>query len=179
MAQLPLLQQYPTLAPLLRTSNISVEAWSDSRLSTDKYGQMQKRSYAALTLRNRIISNGWSLVVLRLMLEAAKEAGVIFDPIRETADTLRLPKELLPLCEKALAMGSAIRSGRVPQSFTQQELDIIAGKYIHCSAHWNAIKLDSKGQIYGAVSASALIGFINRPDERWQRTVYSIHGRKS
>lgn len=178
MAQLPLLQKSAVLAPLLRNSNISVETWSDSRLPTDRYGQMQKRSYAALALRNRIISNGWSLVVLRLMLEAAKEAGVIFDPVLLKDQELEIPDELLPLYEKALAMGSDIRSGRVPQSFSPQELDIIAGKYIHCSAHWNAIELNSEGLIYGGASPSELIGFINRPDEEWQRTVYNINGRK-
>lgn len=178
MAQLPLLQKSAVLAPLLRNSNISLETWSDSRLPADRYGQMQKRSYAALALRNRIISNGWSLVVLRLMLEAAKESGVIFDPIRETTHALRLPDELIPLCEKALEMGRTLRCDRTPQDFSQDDLDIIAGKYIHCSAHWNAIELNSNGLIYGGASPSELIGFINRPDEGWQRTAYNINGHK-
>lgn len=178
VAQLQTLDKSPCLASLLRTNNISAETWYDDRLPPDRYGQMQKRSFAALTLRERTVRNDWSRVALRVMLEAAQEAGVVFDPIRATNHELHLPDELSSLCDKALAMGKAARSGQTPQAFSQDELDVIAEKYIHCSANWNAIVVNTDGFIHGGASPSELIGFINRPDEQWKRSVYSMDGKK-
>ncbi|MCX8966182.1 phospholipase effector Tle1 domain-containing protein [Erwinia psidii] len=178
VAQLQILDKSPCLAPLLRTNDISAETWSDDRLPPDRYGQLQKRSYAALTIRGRIVRNDWSRVALRVMLEAGQEAGVVFDPILNKDKELSIPDELASLCNKALAMGKAVRSGRTPQAFSQQELDVIAEQHIHCSANWNAIVVNTDGLIHGGASPSALIGFINRPDEQWQRSVYNMNGKK-
>ena len=177
VAQLPVLEKSPCLAPLLRTSDISAETWSDDRLFTDRYGQRQKRSYAALILRRRIVRNDWSRVALRVMMAAAQEAGVIFDPIRETNRELHLRDALVPLCGKALAMAAALRRGQPPQAFSQDELDMIAGQYIHCSANWNTLVMNRDGRIHGGASPSALLGFINRPNTQWKRTVYTMDGK--
>ncbi len=139
---------------------------------------MQKRSFAALTLRERTVRNDWSRVVLRVMLEAAQEAGVVFDPIRATNHELHLPDELSSLCDKALMMGKAARSGQTAPAFSQDELDVIAEQYIHCSVNWNASVVNTDGFIHGGASPSELIGFINRPDEQWKRSVYSMDGKK-
>lgn len=176
--QLDKLDTYPTVAPIMRTSEISVETWSDDRMPPDRYGEPQKRSYTAITLRNRIVKNDWSKVALRVMYAAAQEAGVVFDPIRETNQALRLPDELIPLCDKALAMGKAVRSGQSPGMFSQDEIDTIARRYIHCSANWNAIIADTHGFIHGGASPAEIIGFLDRPDENWQRTVYNMDGKK-
>ncbi|MGX5100987.1 phospholipase effector Tle1 domain-containing protein [Enterobacter cloacae] len=178
VAQLQTLDKSPCLVPLLRTNDISAETWHDDRLRPDRYGQMQKRSFAALTLRERTVRNDWSRVVLRVMLEAAQEAGVVFDPILSKDKELAIPDELAPLWDKALAMGKTARSGQMAQAFSQDELDVIAKKYIHCSANWNAIVVNTDGFIHGGVSPSELIGFINRPDEQWKRSVYSMDGKK-
>ncbi|WP_052130784.1 phospholipase effector Tle1 domain-containing protein [Erwinia typographi] len=178
VAQLQALDKSPCLAPLLRTNDISAETWHDDRLPPDRYGQMQKRSFAALTLRERAVRNDWSRVVLRVMLEAAQEAGVVFDPIQSKDKELSIPDELAPLWDKALAMGKAARSGQTPPALSQDELDVIAEKYIHCSANWNAIVVNTDGFIHGGASPSELIGFINRPDEQWKRSVYSMDGKK-
>jgi hypothetical protein len=178
VAQLQTLDKSPCLAPLLRTNEISAETWHDDRLPPDRYGQVQKRSFAALTLRERTVRNDWSRVALRVMLEAAQEAGVVFDPIRATKHELHLPDELSSLCDKALTMGKAVRSGQTPPAFSQGELEVIAEKYIHCSANWNAIVVNTDGFIHGGASPSELIGFINRPDEQWKRSVYSMDGKK-
>lgn len=178
VAQLQTLDKSPCLAPLLRTNDISAETWHDDRLPPDRYGQMQKRSFAAMTLKERTVRNDWSRVVLRVMLEAAQEAGVVFDPIRATNHELHLPDDLSSLCDKALMMGKAARSGQMPQAFSQDELDVIAEKYIHCSANWNSIVVNTDGFIHGGASPSELIGFINRPDEQWKRSVYSMDGKK-
>lgn len=178
MAQLQPLEKSPSLAPLLRTNEISAETWYDDRLSPDRYGQMQKRSYAALTMRGRTVRNDWSRVVLRVMLEAAQEAGVVFDPIQSKNRELSIPDELTPLWNKALTMGNAVRNGQMPQAFSQDELDVIAERYIHCSANWNAIVVNTDGLIHGGAFPSELAGFINRPDEQWKRSVYNMDGKK-
>jgi len=178
VAQLQMLSKSSCLAPLLRTNNISAETWYDDRLPPDRYGQMQKRLYAALIMRERTIKNDWSRVVLRVMLEAAEDAGVIFEPTYKTKRELYLPDELLSLCDRALAMGRAVRSGKTFQAFNQDELDVIAKKYIHCSANWNAIVVNTNGRIHGGAFPSELTGFVNRPDELWRRSVYSMSGKK-
>nr|WP_314688711.1 DUF2235 domain-containing protein [uncultured Pantoea sp.] len=178
VAQLQTLDKSPCLAPLLRTNEISAETWHDDRLPPDRYGQMQKRSFAALTLRERTVRNDWPRVALRVMLEAAQEAGVMFDSILSKDKELTIPDELASLRDKALAMGKAVRNGQTPSTFSQDELDVIAEKYIHCSANWNAIVVNTDGLIHGGASPSEMIGFINRPDEQWQRTVYSMDGKK-
>ena len=178
VAQLQTLDKSPCLAPLLRTNEISAETWHDDRLPPDRYGQVQKRSFAALTLRERTVRNDWPRVALRVMLEAAQEAGVMFDSILSKDKELTIPDELASLRDKALAMGKAVRNGQTPSTFSQDELDVIAEKYIHCSANWNAIVVNTDGLIHGGASPSEMIGFINRPDEQWQRTVYSMDGKK-
>ncbi|WP_232526454.1 PAAR domain-containing protein [Pantoea agglomerans] len=178
VAQLQTLDKSPCLAPLLRTNEISAETWHDARLPPDRYGQMQKRSFAALTMRGRTVRNDWSRVALRVMLEAAREAGVVFDSVDPANPNMTLSDELSSLCDKALVMGKAARSGQTPQAFSQDELDVIAEKYIHCSANWNAIVVNTDGLIHGGASPSELIGFINRPDEQWKRSVYSMDGKK-
>jgi len=176
--QLETLDTFPAVAPILRTSEISVETWFDGRMPPDRYGEPQKRSYAAMTLRNRVIKNDWSKVALRVMYVAAQEAGVIFDPITGQDKELEIPSELLPLHDKALAMGKAVRAGHSSGSFSQDELDTIARKYIHCSANWNAIVADTNGFIHGGASPAEIVGFLNRPDENWQRTLYNMDGNK-
>ncbi|MCF8579612.1 DUF2235 domain-containing protein [Enterobacter ludwigii] len=175
--QLEKLDTFPAVAPIMHTSEISVETWFDDRMPPDHYGEPQKRSYAAMTLRNRVIKNDWSKVTLRVMYAAAQEAGVMFDEIQED-DDFNLPDELKPLCDKAVAMGKAVRSGQSSGSFSQDEIDTIARRYIHCSANWNAIVADTKGFTQGGASPAEIIGFLDRPDENWQRTVYNMDGKK-
>ncbi|MBS1203686.1 MAG: hypothetical protein H6R25_585 [Proteobacteria bacterium] len=118
VAQLQSLDKSPCLAPLLRTNDISAETWYDGRLPPDRYGQLQKRSYAALTMRGRTVGNDWSRVVLRVMLEAAQEAGVMFEPIQSKDKEISIPDELAPLWHKALAMGKAVRRRSARMSWT-------------------------------------------------------------
>lgn len=49
-----------------------------------------------------------------------------------------------------IAPGKAVRSGQTPQIFSQDELDVIAEKYVHCSANWIAIVVNTDGLIHGA-----------------------------
>lgn len=176
--QMALMDSYPAIAPIMRTSVISAETWFDDRMPPSHYGEPQKRSYAAMTLRDRFVKNDWSKVALRVMLDAAQDAGVLFEPIDPVNPNMTLPNELLALCDKAIAMGRSVRAGRSVTDFSPNELDFIAENYIHCSANWNAILADSKRFIRGGASPSEIIGFVNRPDEKWQRTIYNMDGKK-
>lgn len=70
------------------------------------------------------------------MLDAAQDAGVIFGDIDPKNPDTALPAELVPLCDKAIAQGRAVRRGAEPEGFTAEEMRTI-GRYLHCSANWN------------------------------------------
>ncbi|HHQ6575014.1 TPA: PAAR domain-containing protein [Serratia fonticola] len=175
--QLSAMDTWPAIGPLLQVLEINIDTWHDERMPADRYGMPQKRSGAAAVIE-RPTRNDWSRVVLRVMLDAAQDAGVLFDPIRNTNTELRLSSELNNLCEKAIVMGRAVRNGASAPGFTSQEVEMLAEKYIHCSANWNSVVRDGEGMIAGAVKPAKLVTFTNRPDESWQRTVYNMDGNK-
>lgn len=177
MAQLPVLEASPAIAPIMRTNEITPEVWSDDYAATDRYGQMQKRSFAALTMRQRIVRNDWSKVILRVMVDAAKEAGVMFEPFENKKD-IQIPGELLTFYEHATRIGKSARLRQPAIGFSGQDIEIIAKTYIHCSANWNAVTVSKTGKPQGGVSASETIGFVNRPDVGWLRTVYNMDGKQ-
>jgi len=176
--QLKVMDSYPAIAPVFQSVDIEINAWHDDRMPADRYGTLQKRSGAALII-DRPTRNDWSKVVLRVMLDAAKDAGIIFDPILPNNGNLSLPAELNSFCEKAIVMGRAARKGQSTIGFTTPEIYALAEKYLHCSANWNSVVRDGQGMVTGAVKPAELVTFINRPDERWQRTVYDMDGNKT
>ena len=176
-AQLGIMTRYPAIAPLLEGNVIKLRAWHDDRMPADRYGMLQKRSGAALILE-RPTRNDWSKVALRVMIDAAQDAGVVFEPILPKDDNLSLPTELNGLYKKAIMMGRAVRNGQSVSEYTTGEITALAGKYLHCSAHWNSVIRDSQGRITGAVEPAKLVTFTNRPDERWQRTIYDMDGNR-
>ncbi|WP_330983669.1 MULTISPECIES: type VI secretion system tube protein TssD [Enterobacterales] len=177
MAQLPALEASSAIAPIIRTHDISADTWENERMPAHHREGMQKRAFAALVMKQRIVKNDWSKVVLRVMLDAAQEAGVVFKEISES-DGFDFSSTLLELYHLAISMGRDARSTGQKIGFSQQIIDIIAKDYIHCSANWNSITFDGKGKVYGGTSSSEIIGFVNRPDENWQRTIYNMDGNK-
>jgi len=176
-AQFGIMTRYPAIAPLLEGNVIKLKAWHDDRMPVDRYGMLQKRSGAALILE-RPTRNDWSKVALRVMIDAAQDAGVVFEPIRSTNTELKLPSELYEFYKKAIVMGRTVRNGQWAIGFTTAEITALAGKYLHCSAHWNSVMRDTQGRITGAVKPAKLVTFTNRPDERWQRTIYDMEGNR-
>ncbi|WP_419962736.1 PAAR domain-containing protein [Pantoea vagans] len=176
-AQLKTMDGYPAIAPLLNAVEVNADVWHDDRMPADRYGTLQKRSGAALVI-DRLTRNDWSKVVLRVMLDAAQDAGVVFEPVDETNPDFALGAEMNGLSEKAIVMGRAVRNSQFVQGFTTPEILMLAEKYIHCSANWNSVLRDSEGRVSGAVRPAKLVTFTNRPDERWQRTVYDMDGNK-
>jgi len=49
---------------------------------------------------------------------------------------------------------------------------------IFISANLNSVFIRNQGRVSGAVRPAKLMIFTNRPDERWQRTVYNMDGNK-
>ncbi|UAY68029.1 DUF2235 domain-containing protein [Enterobacter bugandensis] len=96
----------------------------------------EKKAGAAVFMTRRAVPNDWEKVSMRVMLDAAQDAGVIFAPILNSNKELALPSELIPLCEKAIAQGRAVRQGVESECFTAEEMRTI-GRYLHCSANWN------------------------------------------
>lgn len=96
----------------------------------------EKKVGAAVFMTRRAVPNDWEKVSLRVMLDAAQDTGVMFASILSSNKKLALPSELLPLCDKAIAQGRAVRRGAEPESFTAEDMRTI-GRYLHCSANWN------------------------------------------
>ncbi|WP_168426752.1 PAAR domain-containing protein [Erwinia amylovora] len=175
--QLRVMETCPAIAPLLQSVAIHIDTWHDERIPADRYGMLQKRSGAAAVI-DRPTRNDWSKVALRVMLDAAQDAGVVFDPILPKDDNLSLRPELNSLCEKAIVMGRGVRRGQPASGFTTPEIEMLAAQYLHCPANWNGVVRDGHGMIAGAVKPAKMVTFTNRPDERWQRTVYDMEGNK-
>lgn len=74
-----LLAVTPGIDSIVRNSEIINKTWFDEKMPQDRYGNFQKRSFAALLLNKRLVKNDWSKVVLRVMLDAAQDAGVLFE----------------------------------------------------------------------------------------------------
>jgi type VI secretion system Hcp family effector len=176
--KLPILGAATALAPIIRTNDISADVWADERMPTDPVKGMQKRVFAALTMKERIVKNDWSKVVLRVMIDAAEEAGVVFKEIPADNEDLSILPGFSDLCTKALLMAKECRSGQLASDFNPLEIEFVAGDYIHCSANWNSINFDQKGNISGGASQSEILSFINRPDKKLKRTIYGMDGNK-
>lgn len=186
VAEIPDLKSLPALSAIIPSGEVKTETWYDYLVNEDKKrgGITQKRVGAAVTIE-RVVTNDWSKVSLRVMMDAAQEAGGLFNEILPKDENFFLPPELGALCQKAIDQGKAMRNGGVPTPFISPELQLI-GKYIHCSAHWNPVVVkevwldgDKVKTIYGAVKSSDLLCFINRPNPGWIRAVWNMQGGKS
>lgn len=168
----------PSLEPLLSSGKLSIESWHDMRLSPDPSGHPRKLVGAAVALQ-RTLSNDWAKVTLRVMADAAREAGVRLAECDNSDPDYRLPPELEPLCDFALRQGQRVRKGESPQAFSHDNLRII-GRYIHCSAHWNAVEKSFfwhkdrwESTVSREVRPAALLSYLNRPEEGWTRTLHA------
>lgn len=186
VAEISDLNSNPGLSAIIPSGEVKTETWYDYLVNEDKKrgGTLQKRVGAAITIE-RVVTNDWSKVSLRVMLDAAQEAGGIFKAYDPLSPDMKLPTELEQLCQKAIDQGKIVRSGGMMTPFSSSELETI-GKYIHCSAHWNPVVvkdvwLDGKKvkTIYGAVKSSDLFFYINRPNPGWVRAVWNMQGGKS
>ncbi|MEE9952745.1 DUF2235 domain-containing protein [Enterobacter quasihormaechei] len=143
-------------------------------------GIIQKQVGAAVFFERMAVPNDWANVCLRVMLDAAQEAGVLFTPIDPQNSDMKISFELMPLADKAIAQGRAVRLGHEPLEFTEEER-LLIGKYTHCSAHWNIesdrnVWVDPKtGEIFihrfGPKEHKAFV-FAHKPNDHWVRSVW-------
>ncbi|KAB8310446.1 DUF2235 domain-containing protein [Rouxiella chamberiensis] len=182
-AEVPDLQKLSNLGSVIPSGVVKVETWYDYLVNPDKKraGITEKRVGAAVTLE-RVVTNDWSKITLRVMFDTAQDAGCAFDPIRNTNTDLKLPPELEPFCQKAVIQAKKVVVGGTPAPFSPDEMKLI-GKYLHCSANWNAVAfkdvwLDGNNVkvIYGAAKTTELFGFVNRPNPGWVRAVWNMQG---
>lgn len=132
------LTSLPALKYLMPHGEVETKMISWSLVNQNKARAFifEKKVGAAVFMTRRAVPNDWEKVSLRVMLDAAQDAGVMFAPILNSNKELALPSELLPLCDKAIAQGRAVRRGAEPEGFTEEEMRTI-GRYLHCSANWN------------------------------------------
>lgn len=177
-----MLMSLPALKHILPHGKITTKTRSVGVINSNqsRAGIIQKQVGAAVFFERMAVPNEWANVCLRVMLDAAQEAGGIFEPIRQTNKELQLPSELISLADKAIAQGKAVRLGQEPQAFTEDER-LLIGKYTHCSAKWNIesdrnLWVDPKtGEIFihrfGPKEDKAFV-FPNKPNDRWVRSVW-------
>lgn len=143
----------------------------------------EKNAGAAVFMTRRAVPNDWEKVCMRVMLDAAQDAGVLFRDIDPQNPDTALPAELVPLCDKAIAQGRAVRRGAEPAGFTADEMRTI-GRYLHCSANWN-IDSDlslwvspSSGEVflrnhYAPIDQRSFV-WAMAPGKGWVRTVWRM-----
>lgn len=160
----------PCMAPGSKAMKPTKELWQAGHHPAK--GDMIQPHYifSALSIRNRIVRNDWSKIALHVMIDAAQEAGLQFDEMHHYKE-LAIPQELQPLYKKAIKMGKDARSDRVIEKFSDDELGLLAAGYIHSSANWNATIAGTIAPVHARQRVSNLIGFVNRPEQHWRRTV--------
>jgi len=177
-----MLMSLPALKHILPHGKITTKTRSVGVINSNQQrnGIIQKQVGAAVFFERMAVPNEWANVCLRVMLDAAQEAGILFAPIDPKNPDMKLSPELIPLAEKAIAQGKTVRLGHVPQAFTDGER-LLIGKYTHCSAKWNIesdrnLWVDPKtGEIFihrfGPKEDKAFV-FPNKPNDHWVRSVW-------
>jgi len=180
-----LLTRLPALKYILPHGQVRtrVFSWPQENQNKSRANIFEKNVGAAVFLKRQRIPNDWEKVSMRVMLDAAQDAGVIFEEIDPVNPDTILPIELIHLCEKAIAQGRAVRRGQDVVGYTESEMHII-GRYIHCSANWNIVSDPSlwvdpdSNEIFlkqnrGAAYEKAF-AWPNAPCNGWVRTVWKM-----
>ena len=137
------------------------DVWSVAQRTSRDDLYPEKRVYVA-ALVAREVEGDLSKVYLRIMRELGARHQVPFDVIEESDRRFALPAELIQVAEKlkAYAIGESSTMG-----LTQAEESLLYRRYIHLSAHWNALN-NWKNSEWDIV-------FINRPGDNHQRIVHA------
>ena len=132
------LTSLPALKYLMPHGEVETKMISWPLVNRDKARAFifEKKAGAAVFMTRRAVPNDWEKVCMRVMRDAAQDAGVIFGDIDPQNPDTALPAELVSLCDKAIVQGRTVRQGGEPESFSADAMRII-GRYLHCSANWN------------------------------------------
>ncbi len=147
-------QQEPWFDP--GHTQLTIETWRN-RLPRSRGEQPESDIFAAIRLE-RQVRGELSLVYLRVMHRLGSAYRVPFSPIPDTPD-LAIPAELQGIAGKLQAHVQG-----TPQRLDQAEIRLLFGRYVHLSAHWNALL----GSGLGNVDAV----FVNAPTADGRRNAF-------
>ncbi|MEB3901957.1 DUF2235 domain-containing protein [Pseudomonas putida] len=130
-----------------------VLTWEEPVERSDPRDEPYKRVYAAIH-REREVRGHLSRVYLRIMRELAVRAQVPFAEVDERGAAFCLPQELQEISDKLhdFALGRSTEPG-----LTVEQRQLLEARYIHASAHWNALK--------GLRNSELDVVYIDRPAE--------------
>lgn len=127
-AELEMLDASRWLDPRDIDGRIRVVCWEHHLHSS----RSMKEVWAAVSLE-RVVFGHLSKVYLRLMHALSTEQGVPFEPVPASM-IASVPPELRGIAATLIEQG---RAGKI--SLTEQEALVLSRRYIHRSAHWNAM----------------------------------------
>lgn len=161
-----------SLKPFLKNSTPFVKTWNDDALLLNNHGVLLSRQFFSISLSKRNVVNSWSIVSLKIMIEAAKDYGVDFKEIDSSIVQLKIPPELNYYYFKARKISFDIRNGIKSSCFTNDEIDFLASRYLHCSANWN---FDAFNKAYDIIEPLRYLKFLNRPNAGWKREIHKMY----
>jgi type VI secretion system secreted protein VgrG len=118
--------------------------------------------FIVTTCLDRSVRGELSLISLRAMHQLAVEHGVPFEPINEQERKFKLPEDLEPIAARILGQIKA----RQPIVLDTDQERLLLSRYIHCSAHWNPVKV------------LGMEVMVNKPADRNQRAVHPHRPQK-
>jgi len=153
--ELAQLQREPWYDP--GSTTLAIDTWRNNLPRT--HGELPETEVIAAIRLERQVRGELSLVYLRVMHRLAVANGVLLAAIDEADPELRLPDELKEIATKLQANVQG-----VPLHIDQAEARLLFGRYVHLSAHWNAL--------LGKDLSNLGIFFVNAPTAAGKRNVY-------
>jgi len=135
---------------------LTIETWRN-RLPQARGDLPESDIFAAIRLE-RQVRGELSLIYLRVMHRLASAYGVPFSPIPGTPD-LAIPDELEGIATKLQAHAQG-----APLALDDAEIRLLFGRYVHLSAHWNAVLGIGLGNVEAV--------FVNAPTADGRRIAY-------
>ncbi|KTT12625.1 hypothetical protein NS2R_07860 [Pseudomonas oryzihabitans] len=147
-------QQEPWVDPA--HTRLTLETWRN-RLPHLR-GELPESDIFAAVRLERQVRGALALVYLRVMHRLASAYGVSFAPIPGTPD-LAIPDELEGIAAKLQAYAEG-----APLALEDAEIRLLFGRYVHISAHWNAVLGSGLGNVEAV--------FVNAPTADGRRNAY-------
>ena len=137
-------------------TTLEIDTWRNN-LPRTRGNLPETEAIAAIRLERRVRGE-LSLIYLRIMHRLAIDHDVALSPIPMTA-ALAIPDELQGIAAKLQAYAQG-----APLHIDQAEARLLFGRYVHLSAHWNAL--------LGKDRSDLAIFFVNAPTATGRRNVY-------
>lgn len=138
------------------TTTLEIDTWRNNLPRTR--GNLPETEVIAAIRLERRVRGELSLIYLRIMHRLAIDHDVALSPIPVTA-ALAIPDELQGIAAKLQAYAQG-----APLHIDQAEARLLFGRYVHLSAHWNAL--------LGKDRSDLAIFFVNAPTATGRRSVY-------